>query len=589
MTPLHFFTGSILVLSLSACTAAPTPAESADELVDRGRLLLDEHRPAEAQPLFEEAARREGGTLRTRMWVLRAWMDQGRNNDTLDALDELDRSGASEPEMSYLYGMAFARRAEGHLADGVRDSSIQMNFLDAVDRLKQAVESDGTRFRDAFLPLARSAWYTEDLELARWAAERATLAYPEDPEAWLMRGRIGMSALTVEHGANGWSPLAEEHWSDATRSFQSAIELLGQPADPGEAASLSAACLELGHAYLWKEKRTEAARSYAGAIAWGADSVDYGQLYQLLSPTPQDGDPEAGFLDVLELGAKRFRARVGDRDPREGKLLWWLGWARFDQADWAGAEEAFLGSLERAPEAANAWFYIALARQYRKDSEGALGALRSGWQIDPAAIVAAERSSGGSLRGLETLIGWCVENKRLLDAAFVSEMLAEANPVEPRHWSNLGLFLRDEGERIEIEAYKSGAPEPDPSRLNPIYERSFSAYSRALELVPDDPQLLNDTALMLHYHLERDLDRARSMYERAIALAEQKLAATDLSAEERERFETARTDATQNLEDLLDPEGAEQRAAERAAARKAAAEKAAAEKAAEDTGGSSGS
>ncbi len=566
----------------------PASRARAEELIERGRALLDAKQPAQAQPLFEEAARLTGDELASRMWVLRAWMDQGRNNDTLDALDALDRAGEKGPEMTYLYGMAFARRAEMHLAGGVTDSSIQMNFLDANDYLERALRSDGVRFRDAYLPLARSAWFTERLDLARWAAERATEAYPSDPETWLARGRAALSRFVVEQEMQEWSPAAEERWSDAVASFRQVLELSGTPTSADGQALLAQAGAELGNALLWKDRKSEAVDAFATAVAWDPLAVDYVRLQQLLGNT---ADAEGGgFRGALEEASRRFSAHASETDARGGTLFWWLGWARFEQADWPGAEEAFQRSLALSPESANSWFYVALARQYRKDSEGALAALRTGWDADPAAIVTAARGAGGSLRAFENLIGWCVEAERSLDAALVAEMLAEADPEEPRHWNNMGLFLRDEGESLELAKYKDPTlPEPDPAHLRQLYERSFTAYQRALELSPGDPQVINDNALLLHYHLERDLERARGLYEQAIALAESKLAETDLDAEDRARFETAKDDATINLEALLDPEGARLKAEKRA---KEAAEKKAQEaaenKAEEAAGESSG-
>ena len=89
--------GSLAVLVATSCSSPDQKGEKelsssteVTDLIERGRTLLDSGDPAQAQPLFEEAARAEGDSLRTRMWVLRSWMDQGRNNDTLDALDALD-------------------------------------------------------------------------------------------------------------------------------------------------------------------------------------------------------------------------------------------------------------------------------------------------------------------------------------------------------------------------------------------------------------------------------------------------------------------------------------------------------------------
>ncbi len=51
------------------------------------------------------------------------------------------------------------------------------------------------------------------------------------------------------------------------------------------------------------------------------------------------------------------------------------------------------------------------------------------------------------------------------------------------------------------------------------FEESYRAYQKALEKAPTDPRLLNDTAVILQYHLHRDLDKARKMYEEAILQA----------------------------------------------------------------------
>ena len=95
-------------------------------------------------------------------------------------------------------------------------------------------------------------------------------------------------------------------------------------------------------------------------------------------------------------------------------------------------------------------------------------------------------------------------------------------------------------------------PPPDEALLADLYERSFVAYQRALALTPDDPQVLNDTALMLQYHLEREHDQVETMYRRSIALSEERLADPGLSPGDRERFETTLRDATGNLKLLLE-------------------------------------
>ena len=551
----------MLAAFLCACsTSSPKPTRLSEaELETRiapGRALLEAGKPAEAEVLFAAAATADGDSLRARTWVLRAWMDQGRNNDTLDELDALDRGGEKGMDLTYLYGMTFARRAEGYVADGVSDASVRMNFVDAADFLERAVRADPVRYHDAFLPLAGAAWYVEKPELARFAAERAVEVDPASAPAWLLRGRIALAQFAEAERAEPGSSAAEGRWSEAAHALQRALELFAAPNDEDARTQLADAATQLGHARLWRKLGPEATDAYATAIAWNPLGFPYAQAVEYLrgvQPSPDDERP-SGFRAALELGRTRLESQAGTGDPRAGTLLWYLGWARFVDADWDGAEEAFHAALARGPQFSNAWFYVGLARQYRQDSEGAVAAMHAGWNADPVAMVAAVEGALGSQRAFENLLGWCAsqEPPRNLDAAFLAEMLAGARPHEARHWNNLGLFLRDEGERLELEAHRDKLPKPDAALLDGLYERSFRAYERALELTPDDPQLLNDTALMLIYHVGPDFPRAQGMFERALALIEAQLARPDLSEEDRQRLEQNLADAKENLQAILD-------------------------------------
>jgi len=532
--------------------------------IEQGRALLDAGKPAEAEALFARAAAADGGSFATRLWVLRARMDQGRSDETLAALDTLEHAGERGIEMTYLYGMAFARRAEGYLEEGVTDSSVHMNFVDATNFLKTALEADAARFRDAWVPLARAAHAVAELDTARWAGDGAVAALPAEPQAWYARGRVAFAQFIAAETAQAGSPEAEKLWTEATTSLARAVELwVGGPASAHATeraqTELATAATELAHAQLWRQKAVEATDAYATAVGWDPLGVDYVEALQLLDAAPkaEPGDERPrGFRAAVELGKTRFDAHAAADDPRTPTLLWWLGWARFRDADWAGSEAAFQSAVARSSEMANAWFYVGLARQYRKDSEGALAAMHAGWDAAPDAMVTAIVGMQGSLRAFEDLLGWCAtqEPARNREAAFLSEMLTSSLPREPRYWNNLGLFLRDEGEQLEIDAYKNKTPEPDKALLSDLYNRSYDAYQRALELAPDDPQLLNDTGLMLHYHLGPDLVKAEEMYRRAIALAEQRLEDPALTAADRERFTATRDDATKNLDVLLHPE-----------------------------------
>jgi tetratricopeptide (TPR) repeat protein len=96
-------------------------------------------------------------------------------------------------------------------------------------------------------------------------------------------------------------------------------------------------------------------------------------------------------------------------------------------------------------------------------------------------------------------------------------------------WNNLAFFCRETGE----------------------YEASFAAYERCIELAPDDARYVNDTALILLYHLQRDLDHAEQLFRRAIDLARGDLDNPFLDDATRENRLLACGDAMLNLALLL--------------------------------------
>ena len=112
-------------------------------------------------------------------------------------------------------------------------------------------------------------------------------------------------------------------------------------------------------------------------------------------------------------------------------------------------------------------------------------------------------------------------------------------------YNNAALAARDLG----VQKSQQG----DAAAAKDLWERSYGFYEKAVALSPDDARIVNDTGLMLIYHLDRDLDRARALFERAIELGKGQLAAlpADADPRERERLEEAVGDAYQNIAVLL--------------------------------------
>jgi tetratricopeptide (TPR) repeat protein len=177
----------------------------------------------------------------------------------------------------------------------------------------------------------------------------------------------------------------------------------------------------------------------------------------------------------------------------------------------------------------------------------------------------------GNTARLEALVGWATEGDNHagkvlnLEAAFACDLITRIVPHEleySRHWNNLGLFLRDEGDRLRgTQGALEAAPKPyDEALVNKLWTESLAAYEAALEIDPKNPNYLNDTAVMLHYYFVRDLERAKEMYRRGNEEAKILLKRTDLSKETRDAVEIALRDTGNNLrlvQKLIDKRAAE--------------------------------
>jgi tetratricopeptide (TPR) repeat protein len=135
---------------------------------------------------------------------------------------------------------------------------------------------------------------------------------------------------------------------------------------------------------------------------------------------------------------------------------------------------------------------------------------------------------------------------RLVDAGRLCAAQANAAPETTRYWNNVGLFYRDAGDELGRDRKEAA----DPETQQKYYEKALEGYERALALEPENPALLNDTAVVLHYCLERELERAGEMYKRSTEWAKIELARADLTPDERELFQTALKDSQNNLKRL---------------------------------------
>jgi len=536
-TPTTLAAIACLALPAAAYQAvsAPCPDEVA-ELVRRGRELIAADKADEAFPILERALAKDGGRARTRVWLIRCDIGRGRLNDALDATDELAAGGEQGPALDYLHGLALCARAQEYIAQGVAGQMIEMNFRDAFAFLRAATEAEPETFADAFLPLAQAGWYAQELPVARAAAEKAVALRPRGVDEPYTLGRVALSQFVVANADEVRRAEADLHWSAAEAAFQAAVRNAGRPTEPAARTRLARAHLQIAHALQWKQRREQTLRSYADALAWDPGVVDFGALWQIAPP--------AEFEQCVAGGLRAWRQH--NPGQTHGTMVWWLGYARFVLRRYEQAEQDFLAALELLPDYLATHWYIGLSRYHQQDFQGAIDSLALLFSEDPEtalAMAGADRALNLSILGY--LVGQCEQAGRKADAARLCEIHVGVDPEDALWWSYVGLFWRDAGDLL-----RSSTEAADVEARERHWERAWEGYSRALSIEPDNPAYLNDGAVVLHYNLRRELDRARAMYVRAHERALEELARDDLSDDLRRLYETAKRDSADNLRRL---------------------------------------
>lgn len=530
---------SYAAVARAGCAAPSEPSiDIVDDWIARGREALHGKRLDEALRAFEQAAQIDGSTPKSRVWLVRGWIAHGRCDDGMQAADELRSARAPAADCDYLLGLAFACAAKQALAQGGGQYT-QGHFDDSVTLLDQALKVDGVRYADAWGVLAEAGWYAQKLEIARAAAERAVAADPKDLAQLAMLGKIAFSQFSAEQAKEDKSA-GDAHWKAAFAAFEKLIADLGHPSDAAEIWLLFDAHLQSAYLHQWKQDAKAAAASYALAASLNPGGIDFNQMRSGLG-----AEFEACVADALA----KFRARQGDADPGAATLHWWYGFALFENAKMPEAEEQFRRAVQLYPRYTNAWYYVFRSKYSQADYDQAIEALRTHWRLDPDDLANSLRADSGlNLPIVEFLVSWCADPEkhdrgaRNADAALLSEILARVVPTEARYWNNLGLFLRDQGDALRFANKNADADE-----LMKLWEGAHAAYVKTLELEPDNPNYLNDTAVMLHYYFKRDYEAALAMYERAAKAAEALLARKDLPPDEREVIQIAKRDSNNNI------------------------------------------
>lgn len=460
-------------------------------------------------------------------WIVAAGRCLGRSGRFKEAAELLDGARARFPGVAAVPAML----ARTLLLQAESDRGVlqpEVLWADAAELAESALAMTPDD-EDSRLVLAQARYLLGDWQQAVAQAEEAVRRHPHRAGAHVLLGRIaGDRFRELLRRYEREQPTGQEAADlvaqiDAQRqacrqSYRRAAELDPTRAQPH---------LALGQIE-WLDRRPDAAREhFAAALALDPDlPFDHDAALQGLDPLAR-----AGFYRAI-----RERHAAGQKPRREGlaTLRFHEGRARFDARQWTEAQQLFAAALTDNPAASNARWYLFLCAHELGDHDGAESHAAAYAAIGPQAFADVVRALPGERRG---------EVGALLQ--FLADRAWAAGRVDhSRELNHVLACLKDSADAWNNHAFLC--------RETGRHEQAYASYLHALEKEPDSPQLLNDAAVVLHYHLgtPENKTKARGMYARALRLAEQQLADPRVTGAARDRAQTARRDAAANLAEL---------------------------------------
>lgn len=490
-----------------APTAQDTPAPvTPRSLAERG--LVDDAIAAWRARIAKDPTARE-----PRLELVDYLLERERFDDAVDAARDAIKALPNDYDVLLAMALACQRKGEALATSEKNKGQSQDWFRDAVRWSGEAIDV-APKKREAYVTRGMGNFILGRVDDAKADAETLLRVAPEHPSGRLLmidclfEDYQALQRAAKKAEATALAAKIEEH-------IQAAIAL-----DPKRYL----AWRRRGDLAAWDGRMDAATSAWIEALALDPDR---GCPYDWVQANVSAEQRKALFSRALT----RFDALGGKSGHAKARLHWEAGRLDFDAKDYDAARKHFQACYDLRSEWLNALFYHGLASWELDDKDMALLAFGLFAQKDAKQLAAAIVDSGPNRDVNKSYVIY------FADLAF-----QRGNAAMSRDLNHTIALLEDDATRWNNYAFLC--------RETGLYEESHSAYSKALGHAPDDPQLLNDAAVILQYHLDRDLDEASAMYERAIANAKKQLANKGGSPEDKKRFEVAMTNAKMNLEAL---------------------------------------
>lgn len=513
-----------LLLCLATASLAAQPDAPGVLTLDRqAEHALARGDASAAADLYMQLVR---ATPTERKWILAAADALGRAkrfNDALDFLDAARANAQDDPVLASVLAKTYMLKAEAQVATGNRDQFVAFDYQEAA-RLAEAAATKDPTLRDAHLILAEARYALGERDQALAAAEQAIALFPDHPGGHILVAKLMLDRFTsLKQRLNDEQPKGkalETMAGDADTARKRAVRAL-------EAASTADADRAFPHKLLGD------LHAWNGNLALALESYEKALAIDPLTPVQHEWIAKASKPDALEKLYKRalqaYGKRAGSDLKKAAFLLWHVGYTQFQAKRFKDARASFTAVVQANPEYSNSLYYIWLASYWLGDHAAAETQAAAFAQQLPVGFADTLRESADRAQVLPImtfLAARAFKAKRLGESCALNHVLALVQDTAEA-WNNYAFACREIGR----------------------FEASLAAYENALAKEPDSPQLLNDTAVILQYHLvsPENRSRAKGMYERAVQLAQQQIQSGTLKGAELDLVKQALQDARGNL------------------------------------------
>ncbi|MCA8963560.1 MAG: hypothetical protein KDC48_01665, partial [Planctomycetes bacterium] len=274
-------------------------------------------------------------------------------------------------------------------------------------------------------------------------------------------------------------------------------------------------------------RRDEARRHLLDALALDPDvSADHRQLTDGLEPAQRI----ALYADLR----KRYEGTTNARPEKLATLWFFEGRAAYDAQDWQAARECFRRTEALNPAASSALYYHFFCAYQLADYDDAEAQAAAFAAISAPRFADLLREQPPEPRAqIASMIQW------LGDRAYQQQHIEHS-----RDLNHVIACLKDSADAWNNHAFLC--------RETGRFEQALTSYQYAIDREPESPQLWNDAAVILQYHLANpeNLAKARSMYAKALELAAKVERDAGASPAQRDRAAGATKDARANLAEL---------------------------------------